>query len=81
MRENFENIIFKLSINEIERFFEITILPTGPIKLDECSNITDVSLFIKSHLDILKFQRDNLRYKPYLDRLIELKQVITQKLK
>lgn len=64
-------------IAELEKLFKVIKLPTKPIKLNNCSMITDIPLFIESHLSIMKAQAGNLRYKPYLDRLIELKAVLT----
>jgi hypothetical protein len=66
---------------EIEQFFKTAKLPAAPIKLDKCSRITDVPLFISSHLSIIIAQSGNMRYKPYLDRLIFLKSCITKNLK
>jgi hypothetical protein len=64
-------------IAELEKYFKLIKLPTEPIKLDGCSMITNVTLFIESHLSIVKGQNGNLRYAPYLDRLNELKAVLT----
>jgi hypothetical protein len=61
------------NIDELEKFFSGIELPTGPLRLDKCSQITNIELFIKSHLDIVKAQNGNKRYLPYLDRLNELK--------
>jgi len=72
-----ENNIWFDDITELERFFQIIDLSAGPVRLDKCSMITDVSLFIKSHLDIVRGQNGNLRYTPYLDRLNELKLILS----
>lgn len=68
--------IWSNEITELEQFFASVKLPTNPIRLDKCSTITDPSLFIDSHLSIVKAQNGNLRYKPYMDRLIELKAIL-----
>ena len=47
--------------------------PKEPIKLDQCTTITDVTLFINSHLDIVKAQKGNTTCELYLDRLKKLK--------
>lgn len=65
-------------IVELQRFFQIVKLPTEPVKLNECSMITDVSLFVESHLSFLKGQNGNVRYEPYLDRLNELKILLSR---
>lgn len=80
MKECFNNMIQEEDLNDMESFFNIVKLPAGPIKLDKCSTITDVSLFVGSHLSILKAQKGNARYRPYLDKLIELKHIINHKL-
>lgn len=56
-------------IAELEQFFKTAILPDKPIKLDDCSMITNINLFINTHLSIVKGQNGNERYNPYLDRL------------
>jgi hypothetical protein len=76
MSNSFVNIEY---VNELEHFFDITNLPEGPVKLDSCSTIINVPLFIKSHLTILKYHKGNLRFKPYLDRLIQFKNSINLK--
>lgn len=58
-------------ITELERFFQV--MPSGPVRLSKCEIITDPSLFVKSHLDIVKGQNGNSRYMPYMDRLNEVK--------
>ena len=63
-------------IKELETFFESVKLPGEPIELDKCSQIADIHLFIKSHLDIVRYQNGNARYQPYLDRLNELKNIL-----
>lgn len=42
---------------------------SGPIELDRCSRIVDFPLFLKSHVSIVMFQKQNPRYRPYLERL------------
>ena len=71
-----ENNIWFDDITELERFFQIIDLSAGPVRLDKCSMITDVSLFIKSHLSIVKAQSGNERYRPYLERLRQLEKIL-----
>lgn len=66
-------------ITELEQFFSSVKLP-DTIKLNQCSTITDINLFIKSHLDTVKGQNGNKRFIPYLDRLNELKEILKQNL-
>jgi hypothetical protein len=69
---------WNLEISELERFYKLIPLPKEPIRLDQCSLITDPALFIKSHLDIVKCQNGNMRFKPYLDRLTRVKLLISR---
>jgi len=66
-------------IEELEQFFKAVSLPDS-VKLNQCSVITDLNLFIESHLNICKAQNGNLRYLPYLDRLIELTAILKSNL-
>jgi hypothetical protein len=62
-------------IAELESFFKV--IPGGPIRLNVCELITDPSLFVKSHLNVLAAQNGNERYMPYLERLKALKQILS----
>ena len=64
-------------ISELENYFENIELPTQPVKLNRCSTITDCSLFIESHFATVKGNNGNRTFLPYLNRLQELKQVLT----
>lgn len=64
-------------IAELENYFASIELPTGSVKLNRCSTITDCSLFIESHFATVKANNGNRTFLPYLDRLQELKQVLT----
>jgi hypothetical protein len=64
-------------IAELENYFASIELPTQPIKLNSCSTITDCSLFIESHFAIVKAKNGKQTFLPYLNRLQELKQVLT----
>lgn len=64
-------------IAELENYFASIELPTQPVKLNRCSTITDCSLFIESHFVTVKGNNGNRTFLPYLNRLQELKQVLT----
>jgi len=64
-------------IAELETYFASIEPPTQPLKLNSCSTITDCSLFIKSHFATVRGNNGNKTYLPYLNRLQELKKVIT----
>lgn len=64
-------------IAELESYFAGIELPTQPVKLNRCSTITDCSLFIESHFATVKANNGKRTFLPYLNRLQELKQVLT----
>jgi len=65
-------------ILELETFFNSAMLPAQPVRLNTCSTITNVSLFISSHLATVNLNNGNSTYLPYLNRLQELKQILTK---
>ena len=65
-------------IAELENYFAGIELPTQPIRLNQCSVITDCSQFIKSHLATVKANNGKRTFLPYLKRLQELKEVLTK---
>ncbi len=69
--ENWDNEVL-----ELETFFNSTILPTHPIKLNQCAIISNVSTFIKNHLSTIKQNNGKLTFLPFLNRLQELKQTL-----
>lgn len=64
-------------IAELENYFASIELPTQPVKLNQCSTITDCSKFIESHFATVKNYNGKRTFLPYLNRLQELKQVLT----
>ncbi len=64
-------------ITELENYFTGIALPTQPVKLNKCSTITNCSLFIESHFATVKANNGKRTFLPYLNRLQELKQVLT----
>ena len=65
-------------ISELESYFASIELPTQPIRLNQCSVITDCSQFIKSHIATVKANNGKRTFLPYLKRLQELKEVLTK---
>lgn len=65
------------NIAELENYFASIELPTQPVKLNRYSTITDCSLFIESHFANVKANDGKRTFLPYLNRLQELKQVLT----
>jgi len=70
--ENWSN-----DIAELETYFANIELPTQPIKLKPGESIKDVSTFIESHFATVKANNRNRTFLPYLNRLQELKQLLT----
>ena len=64
-------------ITELETYFANIEPPTQPIKLNQCSTITDYSLFIESHFAIVKANNGKETFLPDLNRLQELKRILT----
>jgi len=64
-------------ITELENYFAGIAMPTQPVKLNRCSTITNCSLFIESHFATVKANNGKRTFLPYLNRLQELKQILT----
>ena len=60
-------------IEVLEDYFKNKEPPTQPIRLNKCTVINDVSLFVDSHLATVKANNGNQTFLPYLNRLEELK--------
>jgi hypothetical protein len=63
-------------ITVLETHFNNIRIPSEPIKLNDWTTITNVSLFIENHLNTVKFYKGVKAFKPYLDRLTELKIIL-----
>lgn len=75
VREQPEN--WSNDITELENYFARIEPPTPPLKLNKCSTISDCSLFIESHIATVKTNNGKRTFLPYLNRLQELKRVLT----
>src|SRR5574344_572400 len=64
-------------IAELENYFANIELPTGSVKLNSYSTITNCFLFLKSHFAAVKGNNGNRTFLPFLYRLQEFKQVLT----
>ena len=64
-------------ITELENYFASIELPTQPVKLNSYSTITNCSLFIETHFATVKANNGKQTFLLYLNRLQELKQVLT----
>ena len=66
--ENWNN-----DISELEQYFSNTGIPPRSVKIDQCTTIENIELFVKSHLEIVKHNNGKEVFKPYLMRLKQLK--------
>ncbi len=65
------------SYEELYSFFFNKKFLEKEIQLDACTKISDVELFIESHLKILKLHWNNRVFKPFLDRLLLLQTILS----
>jgi hypothetical protein len=63
-------------INELENYFAAVTLPATPVKLNPHSTITDCFKFVQGHLATVRANNGKPAFKPYLNRLRELKSVL-----
>lgn len=63
-------------VNELESFFQNSILPTNEIRLNPSTKIIDVNKFIKSHIAVLRGNEGKNVFYPFLERLRMLKKVL-----
>lgn len=77
IEQNRINESWEQDITGLETYFAGIVLPAQPVKINPYSTITNVSLFIKSHFATVKMNNGNRTYLPYLNRLQELKQMLT----
>jgi hypothetical protein len=70
--EDWDNVI-----KEFEIIVSNNNYPLEPIKLKQGGIIFDIPLFIQSHLTAIKANKGNDTYLPYLNRLLELKEILS----
>ncbi|MGE0021489.1 MAG: DUF6371 domain-containing protein [Draconibacterium sp.] len=66
-------------ISELEKFFSNHTFQNEPIKLNSCTTILNIPLFIESSLSVVKAQNGNQTYFTYLNQLIEFKNLFDTK--
>lgn len=64
-------------IAELEHYFSTVSLPTNPVRLNPCTMLTNANIFIHSNLAIVKANNGNRTFLPYLERMQELKQILS----
>lgn len=60
-------------IKELEEYFNSVMVPVGTFQVTPSLKITDLSVFIDSHLQTVKNYNGNKTFIPYMDRLISVK--------
>jgi hypothetical protein len=66
-----------IEIKELEIFFADVHLSKQPVKLNKCSTITNLPLFIETHFTTIRANDGKKIFIPFLHRLRELKKVLT----
>lgn len=67
---------WNVEISEIEKYFAAVELPSQLLRLNECSTIINVRLFIDSHISTVKANNGVNVFLPHLNRLQTLKQIL-----
>jgi len=65
-------------VEELEAFFNCATIPTIPIRLNQCSLINNPHLFINGHLATVKHNNGKRTFLPYLKRLEQFREILTQ---
>jgi hypothetical protein len=71
MKEN-----WNIQIQELEAFFSSAKLPKKEIIVNDCVKIVNIKSFINNHLEVVKANNGSPYFRPYLDRLIYIKNQI-----
>jgi hypothetical protein len=64
-------------IEGIDRFFQTKKIPPGLILIDGIHPVSDPAKYVKTEMEIIKAQNGNPTFRPYLDRLIKLSEIIS----
>ena len=62
-------------VAELEKHFNSIELPNESIKINECCIVNDCSLFIDSHLNVVKSNNGKPKFRSYLQRLQNLAEI------
>jgi hypothetical protein len=62
-------------ISDLESFFSTATIPQN-IKLDKCTTVTNVRRTIESHFTTVKANNGKRAFRPYIDRLLTLKELV-----
>lgn len=64
------------NVEELESYFSDVILPSGPVQLNPWTRIENVPLFVENTLATIKINNGKRAFRPYMDRLLEFKDII-----
>jgi hypothetical protein len=59
-------------IRALEEGFASSLIPETPLRINPCATLSNARAFIEANLQIVKANNGNKRYSPYLERLINL---------
>ena len=65
------------NIDDIERYFASIEYNQKQIKIDKCGTITDLKKFVESHVATVKSNNGKPTFKPYYDRLVQVKNLLS----
>ena len=57
------------SLDEIEKYFETYNFIGEDVRINECTTVTDLKKFVRSHISILRKNKGNKLYMPYYDKI------------
>lgn len=66
------------TVEELERFFTGLNMENN-FQLTKCQIVHNLTKFAQSHLEVIKANSGNKTFKPYYDRLVDLKKMIEEK--
>jgi hypothetical protein len=69
----------KSEVEELIVWFKSVELPTEPIKIDQCTTIINIKLFLNSHFGTVQQNIGKAIAEPCWNRLLKLKEVLTNK--
>jgi hypothetical protein len=65
------------NIDDIESYFANIEFSPKQIEIDKCGTITDLKKFVESHVATVKFNNGKPTFKPYYDRLEQVKNLLS----
>ena len=68
-----------MTIEQLEAYFNTVKLPQHRIKLNNCTTVVDAERFVKSHLEMIKYNGIDKWFKVYYERLLEFKRIVENK--